>query len=941
MVPAEYCVPVSGTSGLIGRDTELDLLTEYVSDVVSGSGRAILIEGEPGIGKSSLARATAVTAEQRGCRGYWAAADELGQALPLRPVLEALQRLDTDGEQRLAAIRRLLRGEFGGTFDPVAAASEQLFALFSGLCATGPAVLVVDDLQWADPATISLWERLARSAARMPLLLIGVARPVPERRELLAVRRAVDVIRVDRLPDTAVARLVTELCPGRPGQSLLRVTADAAGNPLYVTELVAALARSHLLETTETGVVEVTNGPVPDSLFSAIADRLDFLRNDVRGVLRAAALLGNDFLVADLAIVRNCRVADLIHPLDQARTAGVLTDADDKLSFRHPLIRAVMYDEISAPVRTAWHRDAARALAQAGVPVHRVARQLLQAFTTSDTGSLDELLLDWLADAASTLVAQAPRMAIDLLREACRRSSAETVRGAWLAARLAEALYRSGDSREAERVARHTMVVVRDPDLLVDLHWTVAQCRAFAGRANESLESLGKAIALPGVSQRHRARLLVLAARTHRNLGEVVAAGEIAASALATAEEAGDTWALAWSLHVLIVVSMMRGDVTNALPLFERALDVVGDDPTLTDLGLLLQINKSVALGDLDRYEEAVGTATEVRQLADRTGSMVRLAQARSALGELLFEAGQWDAAQDEVEALADDVKDPATTCCDRGFVAMIALHRGDISTARGHLRSAAACAEQIGTRVISSLVLARSLEHEVAEGPDEALSVLTACLAGPEELDEIEDLLPEAARLAADTDATGVLVDVATQASALAQRSQVPHRLGTVAYCRGLLSGSPSLLLLAAEQYGNAGRPLLRAKALEAAAVCFAEQDDRGSARSAFARADDVYGHLGATWDVARLRAKFRQYGIRRGPQNKHRQVQSGWDSLTPSEAKVAGLVAEGLSNREIADRLVLSIRTVESHVSHILTKLGVRSRVDIARGPGRDTTN
>jgi DNA-binding CsgD family transcriptional regulator len=309
-----------------------------------------------------------------------------------------------------------------------------------------------------------------------------------------------------------------------------------------------------------------------------------------------------------------------------------------------------------------------------------------------------------------------------------------------------------------------------------------------------------------------------------------------------------------------------------------------------------------------------------VRREADRTGSMVRLAQARSALGELLFEAGRWDDALEEVEALTDDIKGPATTCCDRGFAAMIAFHRGDAVTARQHLSSAAVSAERIGDRVVSSLVLARSLHHENAA-------------EHKEELDEMEDLLPEAARLAARVDETAVLAGVTAQAETLAQHSQVPHRLATVAYCRGLLNGSSSLLLLAAEQYEEAGRPLLRARALEAAAVMLAGQGDRGPARSAFVRADDIYEQLGATWDLARLRAEFRQYGIRRGPRTKHRVVRSGWDSLTVSEAKVADLVAEGMSNRQIAERLVLSTRTVESHVSHILAKLGVRSRVDIAR--------
>jgi hypothetical protein len=168
----------------------------------------------------------------------------------------------------------------------------------------------------------------------------------------------------------------------------------------------------------------------------------------------------------------------------------------------------------------------------------------------------------------------------------------------------ADALYRTGDSAEAERVAFQAMGVINDLDLLVDLHWTVTQCRAMEGRSGESLEALGQALTTPTMSARQRARLLVLTARAHRDLGEVTVAGQVATEALRTAELAGDRWAIGWAQHVLIIVSMMRGDVPAALPLFERALEVVGDHPSLTDLGLLLQINQAVALGDMDRYPD-------------------------------------------------------------------------------------------------------------------------------------------------------------------------------------------------------------------------------------------------------------------------------------------------------------------------------------------------
>lgn len=922
---------------LVGRDAELAQLVTWTDDLASGTGQAVLIEGEPGIGKSSLARAAILVAEQRGYQVYWAEGDELGQELPLQPLVDALLAKESAGEKRLETILRLLRGELTGAADPTVAASEQMLTLMAELCSAAPTVLVVDDLQWADQATIGVWEWLARSVDRSALLLVGIVRPIPQRDELLAVRRVVGenaTIRLGGLPARAIADLVTEISDGEPGADLLRLAGDAAGNPLYLTELMDALVRSQRLKINDAGIVEVTSGPVPNSLVAAIAHRLDFLPKEVRAVLQAAALLGVDFLVSDLAIVLDCRIPELVPALDEARTAGVLKDGRDKLAFRHPLIRAALYDDIATAVRPAWHRDAAKALAEAGAPVQRVARQLLQAVSAPDPIPLDDSLLNWLTDAAPALIAQTPRTAIALLRQASRRSPASTARGAVLASRLADALFRSGDRADAERVATRAMTVVTNSEMLVDLHWTVSQCRALAGKSDESLRSLAETLALPEISARQRARLLVLRARAHRDLGEVTVAGDVATEALATAEQANDRWALGWSLHVLIIVSIMRGDVTAALPLFDRALNVVADDSTLTDLGLLLQVNQAVALGDLDRYEEAVRVAERVRDLADNTGSLVRLAQAQSALGELLFEMGRWDDAQAEVENLPDEFKDPGVTCCDRGIAAAIAFHRGDPDTARLHLRLAAPSAERIGNRVVASLALARSLDHEISDEPAEALAVLTAGVtSNAEELDEMEDLLPEAARLAAQTGMLDAAADIADQAATLAGRSQVPHRLAAAAYCRGLLDNDPGLLQGAAERYADAGRPLLRAKALEAAAIGFANRGDSGAARKAFTRADELYDGLGANWDLAHLRAQLRRHGIRRGPRAKHRRARTGWNSLTPTETKIAGMVAAGLPNRQIAEHLVLSPRTVGTHVSHILAKLGVRSRIDIAR--------
>jgi DNA-binding CsgD family transcriptional regulator len=933
--------PVTAAGALVGRDSEMALLTGLIRELARGRGGSVLIEGEPGIGKSALVRAAVAGATDVGCEIFWGAGDELDQALPLLPFLDGLRVREPSTNPRRNTIVRLLRGEVSADrgADVPAVLAEQLLALVAEQCSVRPTILVVDDLQWADPASVILWGRLARSARQVPLLLIGIMRPAPQRDDLLALRRAVDDaarLQLTGLPGSAVVDLVAALAGGRPDENLLRLADGAAGNPLYLTELVAALARGSGLTVTEAGAAELAAGSAPGSLSAAIADRLGFVTGPVREVLRAAALLGTDFAVPDLAIVLGRGMADLIQAVDEACAVGVLAESGNGLRFRHALIRAALYDEMPAPVRAAWHRDAGRALAQAGAPTDRVARQMLRAVGEPGgmTEPMDEWMLDWLGRTADILVGQAPGVAAELLARAVASSPANSIQHGWLASRLADALYRIGDRGAAEQVANRELGHAIEPDLLVDLHWTLAQCRMLAGEYAESLATLDRALASPGISARHRARLLVLAARAHSHLGEFDRAGRVAASALATASEASDNWAMGWALFMLTIVTSVQGHMADALPLFDRALDVTQSDPALTDLRLLLQINKALTLGNLDRYEQALAMAGQARHLADQVGTAIRLAQAHAALGQLLFQTGRWDDALVEVEIVHEDLKAPDVACCDLGIAAVIGFHRGEADAARRHLAAAVPHVKRLGHRLIPPLALARSLDREQDGALPEAVAVLTDAFGDNiEEIEEIEDLLSDAVRLAVETGDLSTAQALAEQAAALAAESEIPHRQANALYCRGLLDHDGALLLAAAQRYEEASRPLLSAKALEAAAREFLGVDDREQARAAFTRAVEVYTSLGAAADVARLQAAFRAHGIRRGPHAKHRRAHSGWESLTATELKIAAFVEEGLSNPEIAARLLLSRRTVATHVSHILKKLDVHSRTDIAR--------
>src|SRR5690242_6263133 len=204
---------------LVGRESEQALLSGLMKQAAQGRGGAVLIEGEPGIGKSALVRAAVAEAPAAGCQVFWGAGDELGQELPLLPFLDGLRVREPSADPRRKTIVGLLRGEVAADrgADVPAVLAEQLLALVTEQCAVRPVILVIDDLQWADPASVTLWGRLARSTRQVPLLLVGMMRPGPQRDDLLALRRAVgDGARMQLagLDEAAVTDLVTTLAGG-------------------------------------------------------------------------------------------------------------------------------------------------------------------------------------------------------------------------------------------------------------------------------------------------------------------------------------------------------------------------------------------------------------------------------------------------------------------------------------------------------------------------------------------------------------------------------------------------------------------------------------------------------------------------------------------------------------------------------------------------------
>jgi predicted ATPase len=350
-------MPRTGEAQVMGRDSELEILTSLARDAASGRGRLVLIEGEPGIGKTSLLRAFFEDAAALLPRVAIGAAEEFDQRLPFATVGSCLEPL-ASGDPLVAEVLTLIRD--ASAEYPVI---ESVLALVEPWCAAGPVVVAVDDVHWADSASILVLHKLGRVAVQLPLLLVAARRGGAGGPEIDALSRSWVVhgavqVALGPLPDVTVNRLVAGLVGGQPGPALRGLVSGAAGNPLYIQELVSGLAQGQRLRTTGQLVdVDASSDHlgVSPTLGAAIARRLGFLSPETRELLQVAALLGSAFAVADVAAVLGRPVTDLLGRVAEATDSGLLTALPSRLAFRHPLVRATLADALPGSTRQALH----------------------------------------------------------------------------------------------------------------------------------------------------------------------------------------------------------------------------------------------------------------------------------------------------------------------------------------------------------------------------------------------------------------------------------------------------------------------------------------------------------------------------------------------------------------------------------------------------------
>jgi DNA-binding CsgD family transcriptional regulator len=560
--------------------------------------------------------------------------------------------------------------------------------------------------------------------------------------------------------------------------------------------------------------------------------------------------------------------------------------------------------------------------------VERVAEHLMAGT------AVDRRTIDWLTRTADQLIVRAPQLAVILLRRALASADGETAPE--LRYHLVRALLWDGNASEAEQTARTALAGGGDPAREGVLRWLLVQACYRQGRLAEAQAAAGEALSSPHLTQGEIGRFhgfiaLCLLVMLQFDPSEVAAR-----KAITIGEREQDQLAIGYGYESLAGVRMMRGEFEPASELSDRALAAFGGG-VQPDLQMDPYYVRGYCLVRLDRFAEADrDLATSVQQNLQSGGVYAALSSLVRA--RMRFLDGRWDDALAEIQTGVDSF-DPYSYAVPMGaLAALIAIHRG----------SHAADSEKVpvddgsvGARSSKfMLVWAQALVEEAQAGAREALDLLYPVWADGGVMEHpriIYDICPDLARLAAaagDQDRVGELA-VATQTLAAELPSGTTS--GIARLCRGLADNDPDLLLAAAEIFGQAGRPLFEGYAYESGAAILAQRGQGGQAREALDKALALYTQLDAAWDIARLEARLRQAGIRRGVRGRRKRPKHGWEALTDTENKVVLLVAEGRSNPDIAAQMFLSRRTVQSHVSSILAKLSLSSRLELAISASR----
>ena len=913
----------AGREVLHGRAAEQTMVRDLLRRARRGAGGVVLVEGEPGIGKSVLLRNAIDEAAELGFSLATGAADQLDQTIPFFALRAALREPSAE----------LITYDPGRGL-PTAAAwwMTQIRANLEQRAAAAPVLVCLDDLHWASPAMLAALRALPRDLKRHPVAWL-LARSSTSQRAAdylfgLLEQDGAARLMLAPLDQDAVAAMLTGAFGAPPDQALGDLASGAAGNPSLVAELISGLRDDRAVQVTG-GRAVLASARLPQRIHRLAQRRLDGLGQRARHLLVTAAVLGPAFRLEDAAEMLGETPATLLPAVEEAMEAAIMTAAEHAFAFRHQLLRRAVGEMIPRPAYKALHRQYGEILLARGESTARAASHLLQAAHPGDPASLAGL------DQAVQTLGSAPQTAANLALRALELTPSADPAALSRAVAAAEALTAAGRLDQAAAIA-HDMLAKPLPPAAEDrMRCALSSVLCARGQARDAADQAQLVLARPQLPGSLRDQALTAHLQALAGLRDQLA-GPVADGIL-TDPAQHDSHATIAACLTRAVISWDSGQLSDGLELLhDAARHGTATSPDARHVQPLLAL--AAALVDLRQH----GEAENLLRAADNPALHHIPAQAALSIvrARIHLAAGRLaDAAADAQTAL-----DVAQTLGAHGYAAtaysvlsVIELRRGDIASAAQHLASRPATGPQFADIYARTETTAAEAQiTEARDGPAVALGPLRqACAdlqARPGLLLGDPALAAWLARTALAAGDSNLAARAARAARDLADAHPEFAVLATAAtHSRGLVTRDPGPLAEAATQHPD---PWARASAAEDLGVLHRRQGARDQAIGQLKNALAGYRQVGADRDQARIRRRLRQLGIRR----RHWSTPSarpvtGWDSLTDTEQAVAGLVAQGLNNNQVAARMYISTHTVAHHLRQAFRKLSIASRVELTR--------
>jgi DNA-binding NarL/FixJ family response regulator len=969
-----------GTDLVVGRGPELDLLDGLLAQTSAGGARAVFVTGEPGIGKTHVLRELVRRAERRGCLVLEGSAAEYEQELPFGVVIDALDayvaslgrnavdRLAADGLEELADVFPSLHGLRSSADRPPTAAERfrsyyAVRELLERLAGKQPLVLVLDDLHWSDGASMELVAYLLRRPPDAPMLLAGSFRTGQAGRALAVAIEAADRSgEVERLDLGPLAREEAgRLLPTADRPTRERLYAQSGGNPFYLLQL--ARARVHgagvRVRTADDGDI------APPAVAAAIAQELAGLSAGARSFAEAAAVVGDPFDLDVAALAADVTESTALAWLDELIARDLLRPAPvpRRFQFRHPLVRSAIYGASSMSTRLAAHSQCAVALAKRGAPATARARHVEQS---ARHGDYDAILV--LMEAAQANAQRLPSSAARWYEAALRilPESAPADERVDLLMATATALTTAGRLKEARAAVLQALALVPTDAIEKRVRLT-AVCAGIEQQLGHHQESHGRLLAaLDELTDRNSeagVSLMVALATDGFYQVRYDQMVEWGLGALAASSGLGDRSLTAAAEAVLALGYAFTGatDEANGHRLAAaRIVDAMTDDELTIRRDALGHL--AAAELYLERFEETAAHARRGIEMARAAGEGNFFPTLFPCLGTATWVLGRL---AESIEVL-DGAVESARLAGNAQAVAwgllnlsLSALMGGDWELAMTTAEESARVAEGLSDSfvrsfvgVVHGLVLfetgdpARGAEVMLVAGGGEEL----ANMPGGWRADHLQGLCRCFLALGRLDDARRA----AERSRAVAELVRLPRSDAT----------SHRAAAAVALYAGDAAVAVAEARASVAAADGNSALVDAAMARILLGRALALAGDVDlAAAELERAAADFESYGAPRYRDQAEQELRKlghhisrrstagktgaggagaggsggsgggGLEALSGRELEVARLVLDRRTNPEIAADLFLSLKTVESHMRNIFRKLGVSSRVEVAR--------